>query len=42
MKELEPISFDKNDVMFLELDEYSEVIFIMNAHFKIGYSINRQ
>lgn len=42
MSLLEPIKYQKNEIIFQELDEYSEVIFILNAYFKIGYSINRQ
>ena len=38
---LEPIRFNANTILFDELDEFSSVIYIINAFYHIGYSVNK-
>lgn len=42
LNNLEPIRYSRNQIVFEELDEYSEVVFLVNsAKFEVGYSINK-
>ena len=42
LNNLEPIKYARNQIVFEELDEYSEVVFLVNsAKFEVGYSINK-
>lgn len=39
---LEPIRFERNEIIFDELDEFSYVAYILNSLFQIGYSVNKE
>jgi hypothetical protein len=41
LKKLEPNRYMKNEIIYEELDEVSEVIYIIGT-FYVGYSINRK
>jgi hypothetical protein len=41
LKRLEPNRYLKNEIIYEELDEVSEVIYIIGS-FYVGYSINRK
>lgn len=42
LNQLEPIKYSRHQIVFEELDEYSEVVFLVNsAKFDVGYSINK-
>lgn len=42
LNQLEPIRYSRNQIVFEELDEYSEVVFLVDsAKFDVGYSINK-
>ena len=41
LNNLEPIQFEKHEIIFYELDEYSAIYFVMGgAFFQVGYTIN--
>ena len=42
LKLLEPIKANKNQILFEELDEIDEIVFVCNSEIKIGYSINNK
>ena len=39
---LEPIKFERDTILLEELDECSEVIYIPDSYFLVGYSINKK
>ena len=41
IQSLEPIRESANIIIYLELEEFSEVIFFLNGSVKIGFEINR-
>lgn len=42
LNQLEPIKYFRHQIVFEELDEYSEVVFLVDsAKFDVGYSINK-
>jgi hypothetical protein len=42
MQSLEPIKFEKNTIILNELDEVSEVTFIIGCQYHVGFSLNRE
>jgi hypothetical protein len=41
LQKLEPIKYDKQEILFDELDEFHSVVFILNSFFHVGYSVNK-
>ena len=39
---LEPRMEEANHMLYEELDEFNEVIFVMKGFYKVGYSINNK
>ena len=42
MQYLEPRQFETNDIIYNELETVSELYFVMEGRFDIGYIINRE
>ena len=42
LKMLEPISYEPNELMFDEMEEFTEVVFLLEGEFKIGFRINQK
>ena len=42
LSNLEPQQFGKNEILFEELDEFSEIIFVLEDMYQMGYSINKK
>jgi hypothetical protein len=42
MQNLEPITFQKDEILINELDPHLEIFFIMNDYCEVGFSINHQ
>ena len=42
LKSLEPRIFSANQVIYKELDEVNEILFIETGEYDIGYEVNKQ
>ena len=41
LKALEPREFNANEIIYVELDEVNEVLFIQSGEYLIGYEVNK-
>lgn len=41
LQNLEPVHYNKATLLFTELDDVNEVIFVENGFYDIGYEINK-
>ena len=42
ISKLEPIEFEAKQTIFDELEEVNEIVFLINTHFQVGFTINNK